>query len=432
MDSLYIVEDSFTKLFSELGPSASISRKYIMNCLTYSIKYGTVQEHVSEGNFFIYPLYIGSIIVFDEYTFPPLPPEVVRHVKESRGVVVFFFVNEGNYYLQKKFEKVHNWVKDCGLKKGHVHFYHSNLLCEEISKELAGHNIIPDNVLYKGINYFESHLWFANFLNRAISEQVEAERKKFKGMYMQHKEKKKPFYFNTLNRMPRVSRVFLVSLIKSNINLASKTICTLGPNTAAPGLMKRSIIPENDRVVTQGVDLVNLTIFLDENFEHIYKNGITVDIKDMTKNQAPWINPFFYNESYISVVVETEVHSKILYLSEKIFKPIAVGHPFIVVGSRFTLQKLKDLGYRTFDKWWDESYDKLPEWQDRIYSVYRLMDDISKLPVSTVHNMVQEMQEVVEHNARLLMDTTRFREEYDYLYELNPNNLTTFRKKKGK
>lgn len=421
MDSIYIVNNSFVKYFSELGPNASSSRKYIKNCRIYNMVYGTVHEHVSQGNFFIFPLYVGSRRVFDECTLPPLSPVVVRNVKEGRGVVVFFFVNEGNYFSQKEFIKVHNWVKDCGLEKGHVHFYHSNLLCADTCEQLVSYNIIPDNVIYKGINYFESNVWFAGGLNRGIPHQVERERKKFKGMYMQHKGKEKPFYFNTLNRVPRVARIFLVGLIKSNLKLSKKTIATLGPDSTSPGIMNRQLIPENHHTVKNENDLINLTNFLDNNYEHIHKNGFKVDVQDMNFNQAPCINPFFYNKSYISVVVETEIYNGVLYLTEKIFKPIAVGHPFIVVGSRHTLQKLKDLGYRTFDRWWDESYDNHPEWQDRVYSVYRLMEYLSMLPISTIHKMVQEMQEVVEHNARLFMDTSRFREEYDYLFELNPN-----------
>ena len=45
------------------------------------------------------------------------------------------------------------------------------------------------------------------------------------------------------------------------------------------------------------------------------------------------------------------------FVSEKIFKPIKNGQPFVVVGPRGTLQCLRDLGYRTFDYAIDNSYD---------------------------------------------------------------------------
>ena len=50
-----------------------------------------------------------------------------------------------------------------------------------------------------------------------------------------------------------------------------------------------------------------------------------------------------------------------IFISEKTWKPIMVGHPFIMVGNKNNLKFLKDLGYKTFDKWIDESYDDIED-----------------------------------------------------------------------
>ena len=43
----------------------------------------------------------------------------------------------------------------------------------------------------------------------------------------------------------------------------------------------------------------------------------------------------------------------------KINKCFLTGHPFIVVASPKYLDYLKKLGFKTFNKWWDESYDNI-------------------------------------------------------------------------
>jgi hypothetical protein len=45
------------------------------------------------------------------------------------------------------------------------------------------------------------------------------------------------------------------------------------------------------------------------------------------------------------------------FLTEKTFKPIKHGQPFVIVGAPGSLQALRDLGYRTFDHAVDNRYD---------------------------------------------------------------------------
>jgi len=51
-------------------------------------------------------------------------------------------------------------------------------------------------------------------------------------------------------------------------------------------------------------------------------------------------------------------------VSEKIFKPFAFDHPFVVFGSVDTLSYLKSQGFETYDNLFDETYDVIME--DRV------------------------------------------------------------------
>jgi hypothetical protein len=70
--------------------------------------------------------------------------------------------------------------------------------------------------------------------------------------------------------------------------------------------------------------------------------------------------PEHYTQSYCHIVIETHFdadQSNGAFLTEKTFKPIKHGQPFVVVGAPGTLKALRDLGYRTFDHAIDNSYD---------------------------------------------------------------------------
>jgi hypothetical protein len=67
-----------------------------------------------------------------------------------------------------------------------------------------------------------------------------------------------------------------------------------------------------------------------------------------------------YITSYCNIVLETHFDadgSGGAFLTEKTFKPIKFGQPFVIVGAPGSLQALRDLGYRTFDHAIDNSYD---------------------------------------------------------------------------
>jgi hypothetical protein len=70
-----------------------------------------------------------------------------------------------------------------------------------------------------------------------------------------------------------------------------------------------------------------------------------------------------YTHSYCHIVMETHFdadQSGGAFLTEKTFKPIKHGQPFVIAGAAGSLQALRDLGYRTFDHAIDNSYDLEP------------------------------------------------------------------------
>ena len=113
------------------------------------------------------------------------------------------------------------------------------------------------------------------------------------------------------------------------------------------------------------------------------------------------VHPDYCLKTFVTVVSEPQYYERELstFTSEKVFKPIACYHPFIVLGGKGELDILKRRGYRTFSKWFDESYDTLPDTQrmDAIIEVLKYIDSI-KDKVS----WFESMRPVLEHNRKQL------------------------------
>lgn len=128
-----------------------------------------------------------------------------------------------------------------------------------------------------------------------------------------------------------------------------------------------------------------------------------------------WDRNFVYADSYINLTTETLFFDDCWYISEKIFKPIANLQPFVVIGSPNILHELKKLGFRTFDKWWDESYDSETDHKQRLIKVTEVIDKLSKMTLSEIHNMYYEILPDLIYNQQKL-----------FSYEIDKPNQTEF------
>jgi hypothetical protein len=109
-------------------------------------------------------------------------------------------------------------------------------------------------------------------------------------------------------------------------------------------------------------------------------------------------NPQWYNDTYFSLVPESDIHKKlsdILHITEKTFKPIAFRHPFMIWGQVGTLQRLKELGFETFENLFDESYDDISNHRQRLDAVVNNIAAFNKVPYDIV-----TMQKLQHNHAR--------------------------------
>jgi hypothetical protein len=103
-------------------------------------------------------------------------------------------------------------------------------------------------------------------------------------------------------------------------------------------------------------------------------------------------------ESFLQLVTETCYWEHKKHLTEKIFKPIASKMPFVLVGPAHNLKYLREYGFKTFDRWIDESYDDIEDPILRMQAIGDTMSKICSHSESELYDMLQEMSPVLEHN----------------------------------
>lgn len=119
------------------------------------------------------------------------------------------------------------------------------------------------------------------------------------------------------------------------------------------------------------------------------------------QSNPSWIDgiivPAQYRETWFTLVSETVFEHPSSFRTEKFYKPVLIGHPFIVCANRGFYQDIKNLGFQTYDQWIDESFDSIDDGQTRID---RLINEVSWLLTQDLSKFWTETREVRLYNQR--------------------------------
>jgi hypothetical protein len=104
----------------------------------------------------------------------------------------------------------------------------------------------------------------------------------------------------------------------------------------------------------------------------------------------------------ISVVLETVVDDSKIHLTEKILRPIACGHPFLLAAGPGALSYLRSYGFQTFDSVFDESYDREPDTVKRLELIVSTMQQIQLLDDQDW----KKIQQIADYNKQHFFSKT--------------------------
>jgi hypothetical protein len=227
-------------------------------------------------------------------------------------------------------------------------------------------------------------------------------------------KKIKPYKFLFLNGRARPHRKYLLERLRQ-LSILDSAIWTM-----LDGRRSNNMYFD---LVENGVDLINQNTAIkhlpsEYEFKFFKNKSIALDYPHkFAKNElfdTHWgeiyLEPAPYIDTYFSVVTETVFEYPYSFRTEKIAKPLAMGHPWICATSVGFYRDMHNLGFQTFGHVIDESFDTIDNHQDRMERIALIVDDLCQQDLASFLN---ECYNVCKYNQHHLAELrTQVRKEF--------------------
>ena len=80
-----------------------------------------------------------------------------------------------------------------------------------------------------------------------------------------------------------------------------------------------------------------------------------------------------------------------------------MGHPFIIATAPNSLQYLKQLGYKTYTPFIDETYDTIQDPGDRMLAILDEVERLCSLSKNDVKQWLRQVRPIAKQNRNLLL-----------------------------
>jgi len=232
------------------------------------------------------------------------------------------------------------------------------------------------------------HLVYENFLPKILDydENIDAIQ-----IYNNTYSTNRPYKFLFLNGKGRPHRKFMIEQLADVLDTALWS--NLDPTNGPVKLLDQQY--ELDRF---NVDVCRT----DTNVkEYLFGSGIWGEV---------YLVPSQYSNTYFSLITETVQQYNFSFRTEKTWKPIAIGHPWIAVANQGYYRDIRNLGFQTFGHVIDESFDEIANNQDRMMQVSRVVKDLCQQDLAS---FLKECYNVCKYNQQHIAEMrTRVRSEF--------------------
>lgn len=135
-----------------------------------------------------------------------------------------------------------------------------------------------------------------------------------------------------------------------------------------------------------------------------------------------YLQPEQYIDTYFSIVTETIFDYPYSFRTEKIAKPLAMGHPWIAVTNAGYYRDIRNLGFRTFGHLIDESFDVIDNHQARVDRIAKVVDDLCR---QDLRSFLAAAKETCKYNQQHLLEIIpKIRQEFpDRFFNFVQENL---------
>lgn len=354
----------------------------------------TIEYFQNSNENFIYPIILYSNDLFSKYKTIDFGDDLLERIKNKKAKIVFLYITEG-WFGETKYH--YEWFENLALKhsleKEDIIIITSNLLAKEIYK--------GNKFSIQSYNYFVDELNFAN-----IKKRDELCIKLFKTKYLKFIDNFNiQNHFLCFNNLTKLHRLWIFYELMNNPKLKNKSILSLNKSTTNESFF--DIVSKR----THYKEMIEYYKTYNSNVGYSYDT--TNWVKDVQNGDTININAHL--NTFLNIVTETIYHNDVVFLTEKTYKAIYTCQPFIIVGNALTLKKLKELGFKTFDKWWDESYDDEMDFEKRMYKITKLLEEIASWDFEKCTLIRKEMREILIHNYNQMLDISELKKFYSII-----------------
>ena len=353
----------------------------------------TTKDFSNSEETFIYPVVLYSNSLFEKYSTIDLNDTLLKCIKLKKAKLVFFYITEG--WFGNSISN-YNWLENLTIKYNleinDVLVITSNLLAEEY--------YTGNKFKIVSYNYFTDELFFA-----LINKRDEFNIKIFKNKYLNFIDNFNiQKHFLCFNNLTKLNRLWIFYELMNNQKLKNKSILSLNKNTTNKTFLD-IVNPTNN------TNMIEYYKTYDSNIGYSYDTNNW--FKDVQTGDS--INIDAHLKTFVNIVTETLTEKDVVFITEKTYKPIYVCQPFIIVGNTYTLKKMKELGFKTFDKWWDESYDNELDLEKRINKITKVLEEIASWDLEKCTTMRNEMKEILIHNYNQMLDKSELIKFYSHI-----------------
>jgi hypothetical protein len=274
-----------------------------------------------------------------------------------------FIETELNNIIFNEIEIIKNIIKQANILEYKI--YH----CEKVSKNIQ-------NLIKLEINYYDLHLY----------QWISYQRRKLNILHHNNFNYK----VSSFNRRYEEYRTMLTALFHDHDDFYY-TMCQKEP---------KERFFSNNHFSFDYFDN-KFKNYLIKKCDKLYKKSLVV-LKDAQDDDLCLYNTI--QNSFLHLINETRFCSPMQNVSEKSIRPIIAKRPFILAGAPGSLELLKSLGFKTFDQWWCEDYDKEKDHHKRLVMIYHLVNDILNKDNDELKEILCQMQFVLEYNYQVYLN----------------------------
>lgn len=359
--------------YIELDSTSLFYGKKQYNKYFYSV---SITPHIDD---FIGDTYTGGKLN-GEYFWKHMSQEALIDAKKGRAFIILDYLQE-NEVTKKDYENLHIGLRKSGIPASQVILLFNTFNGADVYKEWFSEEERMLNVI--NFPYLILNSSFHYSVNQHIKKITPIK-------FLSLKNKLRPNHFLFKIRRPRDHRQVLLAqlyndgyLNKGNWSCLQKLNHDIEHlNSLQNNFGFNNIEPEK-------------IMELHNKLPKTLNNEINEDFNSL----GGWADvPDNYLSSYFYIATETYMNLSNKSLTEKIFKPIAHFMPFVFVSWPGSLKLLRELGFKTFHPFIDESYDNETNNSIRLHKIYKEIKRLCDMPIQDLHNWYWSMEKILIHN----------------------------------